>query len=102
MTSLSLSTGREEAFRQRRLKRSRKRATGTTGRSESGTTGRPPGPVKALPGLLDQPAPERLGHRSGPVRRPQLLEDVLEVRLHRIRGDEQLVRDVLVGVTEGQ
>ena len=43
---------------------------------------------------------KRFGYGCGAVGRPEFLEDVLEVGLDGVRGDEQLVRDVLVGVSE--
>src|SRR5205823_5034547 len=56
----------------------------------------------ALGRLLDDLAAERLGHGRRAVTGPQLLEDVLEVSLHRVGGDEELLGDVLVGVSERQ
>src|SRR5437667_42869 len=70
--------------------------------SWSAPEGRRPSPVAPPPGSLDEVPAKRLGHRGGPVRRPELLEDVLEVRLHGVGRDEQLVRDVLVRVPEGK
>src|SRR6185436_18888222 len=46
-------------------------------------------------GLLDQPAPDRDRHGLGSVVRPELLEDPLEVRLHRVGRDPEIVRDLL-------
>src|SRR5437667_215936 len=52
--------------------------------------------------LLDEAPAESLRDGGRSVRRPQLLEDVLEVRLDGIGGDKQLLGDVPVGVTERQ
>src|SRR5918996_738274 len=60
--------------------------------------GTSPGPRRSL----DQPAAEGLSHRRGPVRGAELLEDVLEVGLHGVGGDVELLGDVAVGVAERQ
>ena len=46
--------------------------------------------------LLDQAAADRDRHGLRAVVRPELLEDPLEVRLHRVRRDPEIVRDLLV------
>src|SRR5918996_1216293 len=60
--------------------------------------GTSPGPRRSL----DQPAAEGLSHRRGPVRGAELLEDVLEVGLHGVGGDVELLGDVAVGMAERQ
>src|SRR5207302_5097516 len=54
------------------------------------------------PGLFDEVAAQGLGDGSGSVGGAELLEDMLEVGLNRVGRDEELVGDVLVGMTEGE
>src|SRR5438477_1798798 len=49
---------------------------------------------------LDQASAQRFRHRRGAVGGPELLEDVLQVGLHGVGGDVELLRDVLVRVSE--
>src|SRR5205807_1258408 len=73
--------------------------------SASGRRGparRPGAPVSTLRPATAKAAAERLGHGRGAVGCAELLEDVLEVRLHCVRRDEQLLRDVAVRVAEGE
>src|SRR4030067_3329104 len=45
--------------------------------------------------LLDETAADRDGDGLGAVVRAELLEDPLEVRLHRVRADPEVVGDLL-------
>src|SRR5207247_8811354 len=52
--------------------------------------------------LLNQALAQRQGDGVGAVGGPHLREDVRDVRLHRLGADAEFLRNLLVGLAEGQ